>query len=82
MRRVKVLWIRMVRKFRSERFFQIRPPFKGPGWYFDVRDGEPWGPYSTLDEAKTVADRFAQQNQMRGDEGGRVDRFLTEGNLA
>ena len=82
MRRVKVLWIRMVRKFRSERFFQIRPPFRGPGWYFDVREGEPWGPYSSLEDAKTVAGRYVQQNQTRGDEGGREDRFLIGANFA
>jgi hypothetical protein len=82
MRRVKVLWIRIIRKFRTDRFFRIKPPFKGPGWYFDTRDGEPWGPYSTLDEARLAAASFAQDREVRGETGGRDDSLLKEADLA
>ncbi len=76
MHRLKGLWIRALRRFRSERFFQIKPPFKGPGWYFDVRQGEPWGPYSTLEEARGVAARFADQKRLSGEADGRDDELL------
>ncbi len=82
MRWVKLLCLQLMRRFRSERFFQIKPPFKGPGWYFDIRDGEPWGPYSTLEEAKVVAARFVEQRQLLGDAGGRQDALLSEADLA
>ena len=82
MRRLKFVWIRILRRFRSDRFFEIKPPFRGPGWYFDVRDGEPWGPYSTVEEAKAVAACFAEQRQMSGDAGGREDGLQTEADLA
>ncbi len=78
MRRVKLLWLRIVRRLRSDRFFQLKPPFRGPGWYFDVRGGEPWGPYATLHDAKLVAERYASACQMEEDAGGRDDAALSQ----
>ena len=73
MRKIRLMWLKVVRGLRSDRFFQVRPPFKGPGWYFDVRGGEAWGPYSTLEDARLVAERFALTCQTQRDTGGRDD---------
>ncbi len=77
MRRLKLVWLRIVRKLRSDRFFQVRPPFKGPGWYFDVRGGEAWGPYATLSDAELVASRYASVCRLDEDSGGRNDIALS-----
>ncbi len=73
MRKLRLIWLKVVRGWRSDRFFQIKPPFKGPGWYFDVRGGEAWGPYATLEDAKRVAERFAVTCRTDHDTGGRSD---------
>jgi len=73
MHRVRDIWVTIVRRFRTNRFFQVKPPFRGPGWYFEIRGEEPWGPYISLDDAELVAKRFAEIRQTVGDRGGRED---------
>lgn len=73
MQRVKDFWVRLLRRFRTNRFFEVKPPFRGPGWYFEIRGEEPWGPYASLEDAKLVAARFAEAKKTRGDQGGRED---------
>ncbi len=73
MRTARLIWLHLVRRCRSERYFQIRPPFRGPGWYFDVRGAEPWGPYSTVDDARLVAKQYAAACRSKHDTGGRND---------
>ena len=82
MRRVQHLWLLIVRRCRSDRFFLIKPPFRGPGWYFDVRGAEPWGPYATADDARLVAGRFAETCQTRNDTGGRNDLLPSDSALS
>ena len=81
MRRLRLIWLRIVRRYRSDRFFQIRPPFRGPGWYFDVRGAEPWGPYATVDDAKLVAERFALRCKSSNDTGGRNDQLPSDAEM-
>ncbi len=78
MRRLRLIWLLIVRRFRSERFFLIKPPFRGPGWYFDVRGAEPWGPYASVSDAKLVAERFAETCQSKKDTGGRNDLVASD----
>ena len=73
MHKIRLIWLQVVRCWRSDRFFQVKPPFKGPGWYFDVRGGEAWGPYATVEDAKLVAERFALTRRAERDSGGRND---------
>ncbi len=81
MRKIRLVWLLIVRRCRSDRFFKIKPPFRGPGWYFDVRGAEPWGPYATVDDAKLVAERFALGCRTRNDSGGRNDLVPSEAEL-
>jgi len=67
------IWVGLLRRFRTNRFFEVKPPFRGPGWYFEIRGEEAWGPYASLDDAKLVAERFAEERQTLGDQGGRED---------
>ena len=73
MQRIKDIWLGLLRRFRTNRFFQVKPPFRGPGWYFETRGEDPWGPYASLEDAKLVAKRFAEAKQTLGDRGGRED---------
>jgi len=78
MHSIRDIWVRVLRRFRTNRFFEIKPPFKGPGWYFEIRGEDPWGPYATLDDAKLVAECFVEERQTLGDRGGREDIIRSE----
>lgn len=59
-RRLRYIWLRCVRRLRRDRVFHKTEPFAQPGWYFDVRDGDPVGPFPDRAVARRMAREFGR----------------------